>query len=315
MRAPRLCWTGIATALLLGAGVISPAIAEGWPRSVARQHLEVTVQFDKDEFLLGEPVVAYVTVRNRDTVPHAVFDKFDPEFFIFRYYIRKDDGDEKAFRAWALAEGNFPPRTLQPGESITGIAKIFFGADGWSFVSPGQYTVRVTYQPDITSEPASFAVRAPTTNRESEQARLILGDNEVGYFLLFESGDHLKQGIDRLEELVTDHPDSPLGAYADYALGMNWSSDFPNFIENRLRKAEFDRAIQHLNRSKDRLERLSALYFTASAHDRLSKTYENIGRTDQATRTRQQMERLPEKFPRLQPIIPRVFERLRTAPR
>jgi hypothetical protein len=86
--------------------------------------------------------------------------------------------------------------SLDPGKSVRGTAKVFYGAEGWSLKSPGTYKITATYKglvskPDkiFTSNIAEIKIRAPENDQEKDQVNLIMGD-EQGKLLLFEGGDH-----------------------------------------------------------------------------------------------------------------------------
>jgi TolA-binding protein len=59
--------------------------------------------------------------------------------------------------------------------------------------------------------------------------------------LLFESGDHLANGISSLQKIVDKYPQSQLASYANFALGKNFAIDFKDFQKGRVRKAEIEK--------------------------------------------------------------------------
>lgn len=77
-------------------------------------------------------------------------------------------------------------------------------------------------------------------------------EREQGLFLLFESGDHLSNGITSLLHFTNRFPDSILAGYADAVLGKTYSIDFSDFHKGEVRKANFEKAIFHLRRAKDK---------------------------------------------------------------
>jgi hypothetical protein len=75
---------------------------------------------------------------------------------------------------------------------------------------------------------------------------------EQGKFLLFESGDHLTDGISSLHNLVNKFPESQLANYANFALGKNFATDFKDFQKGRIRKAKTDKSIAYLNKTRNK---------------------------------------------------------------
>lgn len=239
------------------------------------------LRFDKQEFLLGEPVVAYVTLRNNGNRSVSIIPNFNPEYHYATYFVKPDNSEEKQFRPWAFAEGNPTLQNLPPKESVVGTAKIFFGADGWTFPKPGKYAVRVTYQ-GKSSAPMVINIKPPATEGEKKQVELMMGSNEVGYFLLFEGGDHLREGKTRLQKLAKDYPESFLAGYANYALGESLRNDFADFSTNKLRKADLKAAMVFLDKSTDQLTGASTFYYSTKAYKTLKEIYQKTGNLDRA---------------------------------
>ena len=131
-------------------------------------------------------------------------------------------------------------------------AKIFFGANGWTFTQPGEYTLKAVYMKGVESNEWPFSIMTPCSDSEKKMVDLFLGSKEVGYFLLFEGGDHLVEGKKRLEEVAAQFYKSNFGTYANFVLGANLMKDFANFKENRLRKADPKLAIDYFEKSRFR---------------------------------------------------------------
>jgi hypothetical protein len=71
-------------------------------------------------------------------------------------------------------------------------------------------------------------------------------------FLLFEIRDHLTSGISLLQNLANKFPQSKLANYANFALGKNFATDLKDFQKGRIRKAEIEKSIDYLNKTKDK---------------------------------------------------------------
>ena len=104
---------------------------------------------------------------------------------------------------------------------------------------------------NIDSNVIKINILPPKNEQEKEQVNLIMG-KEQGKFLLFESGDHLSNGISSLQKLVNKFPQSQPANYASFALGKNFAIDFKDFQKGRIRKAEIEKSISYLNKTKDK---------------------------------------------------------------
>lgn len=251
--------------------------------SAVAQNLEFKILADKTDFALGEPVIFFMTLKNAGPAAADVMLPLDPMAGYVVFTIKDPQGRESAFTPWAHGDPAAPYHKLQPGQVITEDAKIFFGSSGWTFSSPGTYLVRAAYLGSAQSNAASITIRQPATNDERQAADLFLQSKEVGYFLIFEGGDHLRDGVNRLEQAANRFPNSPLASYANLALGKSFLEDFANFKERRLRKADPQRAIRYLQKAA--LKRFS-LYQVSQSHLYLSQGYAKTGNRQMAAKIR-----------------------------
>jgi|SRR5215216_67462 len=247
-----------------------------------KDSIEFRLSMGKTEYLLGEPVIAYLELSNSGSQPIPVIDQLDPKLGIVKFYI-KSGIEETFFRPYVVADSMPRKYILKPGESVSGAAKIFYGSKGWSFKSSGKYQIRATYNglvdhPDeeLASNVFEVNIRAPRNEQEKEQVSLIMGD-EQALFLLFEAGDHLSNGIRNLMQLTSKYPQSDLAGYANFALGMNYSKDFKDFQRGLVRKADAERSLMHLKSVKDR--NVDG-YFARQAYLTLANIYEDSNAED-----------------------------------
>jgi hypothetical protein len=212
---------------------------------------------DKAEYLLGEPVIAYIEINNSGTEPVTVIDQLDPKFGIVKFYIKSENNLESIFRPFTVVDSIRHTVLINPEESISQAAKIFYGGDGWTFKSAGRHQLRASYEgmaenhKVIDSNIVEINTVPPRNEDEKEQVNLIMGEQQ-GLFLLFESGDHLSDGIGSLSNLVRKFPQSNLAGYANSALGKNYSMDFKDFQKGAVRKAEIEKSRFHLENAKDK---------------------------------------------------------------
>jgi len=219
-------------------------------------NLDFRLLMGKEEYLIGEPAVAYLDLINKGNEPIEVIDQLDPSFGVVKIHIKSDK--EVLFRPYIIADAVSHTTILKAGEKVSGTAKIFFGGEGWTFKKPGNYTVKATYKGiisipkmEIKSNIVDVHIRGPSGKDERDQVNLIKGE-EQGLFLLMEGGDHLKKGIKNLVKLSKQYHDSDLAGYADLALGVNLSRNFKDFQKGSVRPANPQESVEHLQKTIDK---------------------------------------------------------------
>jgi len=276
----------------------------------AYAELKIDLRPDKEAYALGEPVIAYVSIKNVGASASKVPENFEPDFMTVRYYVAYDGEEEKRFTPWAIFDSDTTLVSLDPGQLAFGTARIFFGADGWTFSKPGKYTLRAAYR-SYTSPKFKIEVKKPTNKQEADAAKLLLDSKEAGYFLLFEGGDHLKEGIAKLNDLATKFPNSPLSAYANFALGANEVTEFADYSKNELRKANPAKAEMYFDRSKDQLVK-SSVYYSTKATDALSEIKKQKGDLDGAKDIQRKFEKdINEKVSPMKGLTPNIVDAVR----
>lgn len=222
------------------------------------RNIDLVLFTDKSEYLLGEPVIVYTQIINPGSERVSIIDQIDPRYGHLNLYIKRQDKEEIVFVPYIFADSNIHASILEPGKSITEAIKIFYGGNGWTFESAGKYQIRAIYKGNIEnpaekigSNVVEITVLPPEHEQEKEGVNLIMG-KEQGKFLLFESGDHLTEGISSLRKLVNKFPESHLANYANFALGKNFAIDFKDFQKGRIRKADIEKSINHLNKAKNK---------------------------------------------------------------
>lgn len=254
----------------------SPLIAE------SEYKLKLTVKTEKLDYFPGFPVIAYIYLENyAPFFPAEVVRCLEPEYGFVEYIVRTPEGKEIPFIPWTYKAHPNPETTLTAEGAIRAEAKIFFGANGWTFTRPGEYILKAIYMKELESDEWSFSIITPEPGAQKEICELFLGSKEVGYFLLFEGGDHLVEGKKRLEKVIYSHPRSNFAGYANFALGVNLSKDFTNFKEKRLRKANPALASEYLERARSDI---FSFHQSVYSHIYLEEAYRKMelpGKADQ----------------------------------
>ena len=222
--------------------------------------LDFQIQMGKEEYLPGQPSIAYLKLTNVGSEDLSVIDKINPEYNVAKFYIKKEDKDEIRFMPYVFYEFIPEKKILKPGESINGRAKIFYGSNGYIFPEPGTYKLRSEYHGladglgrIIESNIIDVIVRKPKDKGEEEQVELITGKEQALLFL-FEVGDHLTEGLNQLTKLAQQYPQSVLGSYANAVLGLHWSREFKDFKNKRVRQPNYEMARSFLETASDIVE-------------------------------------------------------------
>lgn len=272
--------TWIAVCLLL--------IAASSPLKAGLEYkLKLTIKTELMDYFPGYPVFAYIYLENYAyEFPAEVVRCLEPEYGYVQYIIKTPDGKEIPFIPWAYKEHPNPEMTLTAGGIIRAEAKIFFGANGWTFNQPGEYVLKAIYMGELESNEWPFSITTPDSAAQKDLCELFLGSKEVGYFLLLEGGDHLEEGKKRLEKVINTYPTSDFAGYANFALGVNLLQDFANFKEKRLRKADLDTASLYFERARSVIY---SFHQSLYSHIYLEETYRKMGLPKDADNVRKDL--------------------------
>ena len=110
--------------------------------------LDLKIFTDKSEYLLGEPVIAYVQLINSGTEAVTIVDQIDPKYEHVNFYIKKEN-KEVLFIPYSVVDSDLHTSILEPAKSITEAIKIFYGGNGWTFEFAGKYQIRSSYNGTI----------------------------------------------------------------------------------------------------------------------------------------------------------------------
>lgn len=240
-------------------GVVSPSNAQPAAKVVPDDKLVISVVPERSRYLVGEPV--YVAVRLRNAGDHAerVIDSLFPEDGGVDFVIIGPDAREILFLPYGETDRDTESyKSLAPGETVGNMVPIFFGGNGWTFREPGTYRIVAYFQfpagkgevRESKSVPATIEIASSPEGKAlvSETAQM---SNEVGKFLLWQSGDHLEKGQASLHTLLDHAPSSPLASYARFALGRSLSEPFMDYRRHTVRAPDCAAALTHLTKVND----------------------------------------------------------------
>ncbi len=274
----RLCRARALAPLLLAGCVATSAHA---------QELELELALGAQRVVLGEPITVEITLRNAGSAPTPVYPLFEPTYGFARYTITPPGGTAAPFRPAWLDEGIASPTELAPGASISGFARLYWGAEGATFDRPGRWSVEAELR-GVRSAPLAFEIEPVPA--EFDAAAQDLLSREALQYLYLEGGEHLAAGRAALERVTRDFPGSPHAAYADLALGLAASRPARDFETGRARPADLDRAAARLERALG--ADLPAPY-AIRCHAARVEMYERFDRPEEA---RQALEAFERRF-------------------
>lgn len=211
--------------------------------------IQVSIALDKSRVIPGEPVVVHTLLANRSTGAVSLPTELSPEYGRLRYVIRAGDGPPRDFLPWAIIENDLE-ELLGPGASRAVSAKIFYGAEGWTFRSPGSFRIQAVFR-GAASEPVVLTVTAPANVDEQRQTSRLLETPAAGLFLLVEGGDSDGPGARVIADIANSG--TRLAGYANHVMGSNLARRFVNFGTGAIRAPDLGQADTFLNRSQSLL--------------------------------------------------------------
>lgn len=284
--------------------------------STGSAQAELALKLDSitSNYLLGEPISVGVTLTNTGGEPVQVFKDLGPEYGAVSYAIRRPDGREDVFSAWAIKEPAELFAQLPPGQSLTDTAPLFFDGANWTFSEPGEYVLRATYSGTVRAAPLTIKVTAPEEPAARDAAQALLASPEAGMFLLLSGGDHLANGVKVLERIADKAQGTPYAAHADLALGLSRVRPFADYANNRLRPADPAAAAKYLERVD--VGRLNPTG-VATARLALAQAYRAMNEPERAKAIESELPaQLERRFPQIAPsireqLLPRIERSLK----
>jgi hypothetical protein len=195
--------------------------------------LRLRLEAPKRSFVLGEAVVLTVGLHNEGTAPQQVVPLLAPEYRFLALELRRPGAERfEPFQSGVLADARSArARALAPGESLHEEANVFFGSDGWTFDTPGTWTIRADFPAGsdtdagfdesngrTQSEPLEIEIVAPRSAPERRAKQLIWGQQQ-GTYLVLGGGEHLKTAGVQLRRLAAETPTAAQAPAVRLALG------------------------------------------------------------------------------------------------
>jgi hypothetical protein len=259
-------WLPLAIAFL--AGCTTPAGGK-WPaegaadrgkasppaKVTAAADLRLQASFERDSYLLGEPVYLLLRLENSGAQARRVFGSLNPSDRQLEVIVGGPDKRERRFVPLVEADHDQSIMVqLAPGATLGAVAPVFFGAEGWTFPTPGRYVVTATYRTgagkgevvEARSAPVGVEVRSTGDGAGEFLVGTTASSLEAGKFLAWQAGDHLAAGREHLESLIQRYPRSELSHYARSALSRSYGRRFTDYRTRQVRAPDCKLALEYL---------------------------------------------------------------------
>lgn len=174
--------------------------------------LQLILTAESTRFVLGEPIYVTVTLRNVGSATTEVFHVLDPKAGAIRVSIETEGRPRRVFLPLSLVDVDKGVKPLAAGQELAAVIPIFFGALQWTFPQAGTYIVTATYRHGHTAH--GYPIRSNSISLSVSSgdgaSRLLMESSptgeQAGKFLVWQQGDHLHQGLDRLKRWSRPFP-------------------------------------------------------------------------------------------------------------
>lgn len=236
---------------LLAAGSLGVSPAGGQ----VQEPLALSIELEKHEIALGEPVYLIVRLHNRGRGDVRLPNVLEPENGWLHVHVTGPAATRVTYVSLAQTDDE-TALPVSAGGTVANVVPIFYGTGGWTFPVPGAFELVATVSLPGRADPVQSAPVRLNVRPDPGGVHLMRTDRagfEAARFLLWKSGDHLTAGRALLDSLSLAHPQSPLAQYAAFVEGRAASRRFNDFRAGRVRAAEPQRALTLLQRADDRV--------------------------------------------------------------
>jgi hypothetical protein len=174
----------------------------------ASSELALDVTCESDRVALGQPLAVSWTLTNRSAVALRAPNDVSIEALFATITIVDGDGRERPMRAYEIICDHARLEMLEPGESVSASARVFWSTSGFAFERPGRYQVNVAVSWSAqgvligAQDGVEVFVDYPASDVDNRAAGLVMHE-EVGKWVVLGGGAyHLPEACRRLWELT-----------------------------------------------------------------------------------------------------------------
>ena len=184
---------------------------------------EITLQAQTAAYPLGYPIAIRIMVQNTGEESLPVVGRLNPRYGMLTIEHREVGAEDwQHLGSLTLFESTgTQDALLQPGARTEETVPIYFGEDGWTFKTPGEYELRARLQvgasgADLLSEPITISVAAPITPDDQAALQPLLDDEDrlatdIGRLLYFDGRIGGRDDVETLELAVENHGHTAVG--------------------------------------------------------------------------------------------------------
>jgi outer membrane protein OmpA-like peptidoglycan-associated protein len=184
---------------------------------------ELTIQALPSAYPLGYPIALRVVARNTGEEPLPIEGRLNPGYGMLHVeYQGVDESQWHVIEPLSWYEPtNDADAMLQPGARTEQTVPIYFGEDGWTFKTPGEYRVRARLQTGgsqdtAVSAPISIRLDELRTPDDREASKALLDadgglDDAVGRLLVFGGRIGKPADLEPLEATAENYGHTALG--------------------------------------------------------------------------------------------------------
>jgi len=218
--------------------------------------LAIEAAATKEHYVLGEPIYLLIRLQNQGATSAFVSPGLDSESGNLAIQVTDPAGRTFPMTPIMTLDEDAATVSLASRAWLASVVSVFFGSNGWTFQVPGVYRVAVTYRATLSGgrrvEATSLPITLTVSTNELEPGRFLMQAGpaglEAGKLLLWHGGDHLKAGQEQLRELLSRYPESTISHYVRFSLGRSLSESFKDYAANKVRPANFNGAIELLEK-------------------------------------------------------------------
>lgn|GEM_PF-3570071 len=203
----------------------------------AQQALDFSIDLEKKEYVIGEPIYLEIVVTNNSNQSVELINPMELENQYLVVGVQHESQDKPdAFFPLSAFDTNAPPLKLGGRQSVGYFTPIHFGAAGWYFTNEGGYRIKAFYDYDKEKEVVSNTIDIEV--RSNGQFDNIFqfesdGNLELGKYTIWQSGDHLKKGLETADKLRNES--AALSNYYLYYEGIRFSKSFKDYTRQQVR--------------------------------------------------------------------------------
>lgn len=246
------------------------------PAHVMADGFGVEINSIKPSYLVAEPVFIDIIVKNTDDKSAMISPELAVETENLSMFVARGEADPQQYHPGFVVEPSRMPIELDPGQTVVHRQLILFNSliKDYAFPAPGTYRVHVLLhgfglRPDVRSNIIEIQINKPA-GAEAEVLQLFKNKDVADLIMNL---NEATGAVTNLELLMTQHPETIYGKYAQFYLARRQTQEFFE------RKPNYPRAIELY---KDLVKRDPNFPLVIEVNKELGVALVNVGQYDEA---------------------------------